>query len=444
MEEKCSHKNHKDIKAMGYCSDCNIYLCNKCFNVHTDYLEGHKLINLSNKAAKDLIFSGICLEENHGQKFEYYCKNHNKLCCASCICKIEGKGKGQHKNCDVVNIEEVSNQKKSKLSENIKYLEKSAVTIESKIEELNKSFEEMNRKKEILHFNIAQVFTKIRQIINEREDEILASFEKMFDNSNFKDENLKKNKKFTKDIQTYLEKGKTLLNGWNNDKDLPSKINGCIDIENIVEKVQNVYNITKANTFSDEKIIFLPQENDSEFNKLVKSIQKFGKIQKISPYNFKQGNNYTLSENGKVAQKTKGGNNWNCFIIGDKEIPQNKITKWNIKLKNFKIMNNTWNVLVGIGPKYKNEENFHRKCWSFVCGEKTLCIKGQEKNYNNHSKGRLNEGDVIEVVVDRVRGNLSFLVNEEDYGVADEKIPVNDELYPVVCINDENQMVEIL
>ena len=37
--------------------------------------------------------------------------------------------------------------------------------------------------------------------------------------------------------------------------------------------------------------------------------------------------------------------------------------------------------------------------------------------YNNHS-GRLKKEDVVEVIVDRNLGNLSFAVSGSDYGIA--------------------------
>lgn len=48
------------------------------------------------------IFTGLCKEENHnGLELEYFSKNHRQLCCAACICKIKGKGKGNHNDCEV-------------------------------------------------------------------------------------------------------------------------------------------------------------------------------------------------------------------------------------------------------------------------------------------------------------------------------------------------------
>ena len=155
--------------------------------------------------------------------------------------------------------------------------------------------------------------------------------------------------------------------------------------------------------------------------------------------------NYTLDKNGLIATKTGGGDGWNCTIIGNKEIPKNKISSWKIRLSNFYIKANTWNVLIGIGPKnLKNEQCFYKYCWSFICGNSALSVKsGSETNYNNHRE-KLKQGDIIEVIVDRKKGDLSFAVNGVNYGLNNIKIPENDELFPVVLINDQGQTVEII
>ena len=59
----------------------------------------------------------------------FYCKNHNKLCCAACLSKMKVNGYGQHFNCEVCLIKDIKKEKKNKLKENIKYLEESSKNI---------------------------------------------------------------------------------------------------------------------------------------------------------------------------------------------------------------------------------------------------------------------------------------------------------------------------
>ena len=68
--------------------------------------------------------------------------------------------------------------------------------------------------------------------------------------------------------------------------------------------------------------------DDNDLKDIVDMIKSFGALSDNSIYKFKfkEGINYTLSNNGLIATKTSGGNSWNCTIIGDKEIPKNKIS----------------------------------------------------------------------------------------------------------------------
>ena len=119
-KKKCSFKEHKEIDAVSYCYDCKVSFCNKCKNFHQGFFDNHHLYNIDNDKE---IFIDICKEKNHSKQLEFYCKNHNQLCCVACFSKIEAKGYGKHKNCDICIIEEIKEEKKNKLKENIKYLE---------------------------------------------------------------------------------------------------------------------------------------------------------------------------------------------------------------------------------------------------------------------------------------------------------------------------------
>ena len=84
--KKCSITKHKEVNAISYCQECNKYMCNKCFNHHQELFEDHHIYNLD----KDIneIFINICKEQNHSNKLQYFCKDHNILCCANCIVQI--------------------------------------------------------------------------------------------------------------------------------------------------------------------------------------------------------------------------------------------------------------------------------------------------------------------------------------------------------------------
>ena len=137
-QKKCSNKNHKEIEAINYCYECELHLCNKCSNYHLELFENHHVSNIS-KDIQD-IFTGLCSEPNHKIELLFYCKSHNKLCCAACLSKIKEKGNGQHHDCDVCSIEEIKDSKKNDLNENIKILNFFSKNIEASINELKEIF----------------------------------------------------------------------------------------------------------------------------------------------------------------------------------------------------------------------------------------------------------------------------------------------------------------
>ena len=176
-KKKCSNEDHKDIDAISYCQECKIYICNKCKNLHQGLFKNHLTNNLDEDKE---IFIDKCQEKNHNDKLEFFCKYHNKLCCLACISRIETNNYGQHKDCDVCIIQDIKEEKKNKLKDNIKYLENLSNNLNNSIKELKELFDKIEEKKEDLKTKIQNIFTKIRSVINEREDELLLEVDNKY------------------------------------------------------------------------------------------------------------------------------------------------------------------------------------------------------------------------------------------------------------------------
>ena len=239
MSEKCSLEKHSDIDAISFCKECNVFMCNKCFYNHSEFLKEKHHTYKIDKNFKE-IFTGILKEENHKNELNYFCKDYN-LCCADCINKKKGKGNDQHSECNIYSIDDIKNEKRNILKENIKKLEEFS-KMEIKIKELKQIFEKMNKDKEELKMGIIKKFSQMRNAINEREDKLLSEIDNKF-NLIIKEDNdlVKKSEQFPNTIKNSLIKGIKLNSEWDNSKEkINSKINDCIKIENSVKAINEL------------------------------------------------------------------------------------------------------------------------------------------------------------------------------------------------------------
>ena len=235
-----------------------------------------------------------------------------------CISKIKGKGNGQHTDCNVCFIEEIKDEKKNKLNENIKTLDEISNKIEDSINKLKQIFQKIYEDKEKLKLDISKIFTKIRNTLNEREDELLLEIDNKYNNLFFTENLINQSDKLPNEIKYSLEKGRKINGDWNDGNNLNKKIQDCLDIENNISIINEInQKIEKCNS-SKIKTKIVP-ENDNELNEFLKTIKIFGKIIFVMSdliFKFKTGQNYSLSNNGLIATKTSGGdflelhNNW--------------------------------------------------------------------------------------------------------------------------------------
>ena len=276
-KKKCSLIEHKDIDSKIICVECNIYMCNKCETFHEKLFPNHQIFN-SDKDTDEL-FTGFCKEKGHPIKLEFFCKTHNQLCCGICIAKIQKEEIGKHKDCNVCTIEEIKEEKKNKINENIKNLKEISNTLQKSIEELKSIFEKINENKEEIKSKIQNVFTKIRNELNKREDELLLEVDKIFDKAYVDERILKDSEKLPEKINSLLSKAENINNYYNENK-LSLFLNVCINVENNIKNIMEINdNIKKYNKLDNQKVEFFPQD-EGTLNKFLEQIKKFGEFRK--------------------------------------------------------------------------------------------------------------------------------------------------------------------
>ena len=261
-KQKCSSIDHIKTDAIIYCNICKVYLCNKCENFHSKIFQNHPIQDL--KKEKINFFSDICPEKNHFNKLKYFCKNHNKLCCASCITKIKDEENGQHKDCEVCLLNEIKTEKDKKFNENYIKLEEIANNLEQTTNQLKLLSEQINKEKEEIILEIQKYFTKLRSALNEREDKLIEEVELKFKNAFFDDNIVNECDKLPNNIKKCLDNGKEIKDKWNKENELSYVINCCIEFENNINKIDEInQKIIKCNS-NKIKIVFEIKEKNIE------------------------------------------------------------------------------------------------------------------------------------------------------------------------------------
>ncbi|KAH3810455.1 hypothetical protein DPMN_138847 [Dreissena polymorpha] len=154
-------KTNTSKTATVFCKDCDEYMCDTCKNPHTTYkTDQHTLVNfLDNKSAPVMIdMKGINKCNEHGRDIEFFCQDHSKLCCSSCVLI--------HRKCGQVDeIAKVSRQTRPELQalkqSLIKLLsEADDIIAECKQSEtvLNESIEKMSSEVDTMRYRMIKLF----------------------------------------------------------------------------------------------------------------------------------------------------------------------------------------------------------------------------------------------------------------------------------------------
>ena len=440
-KKKCLFKEHSEIDAICFCLECNIYMCNKCEKFHSGLFQNHHKYILE----KDIneIFTGHCKETNHNDELNFFCKEHNTLCCAKCIIKIKRNGMGQHNDCEVFNIEDIKEDKKNKLKENISKLEEILKTLEVSLNNIKFKFKEINEKKEEIKLKIQKVFTKIRNELNNREDEILLEVDKYFLDDNI----IRDNEKLPNKIKKLLEKGRSINEEWNKESNLILLINNCINIENDFKNISSIEeNLKKFNMKEKIDIKFYP-ENDEEINNFLEKIRQIRilsykyKFRKC-PENIKDERKYEISgEYDNIISKIKFTAYYSGTICVN-ELEKNCINKWKIKI----LKTENYDIYIGIASEdfdFNSPLPNKNNCsWYFKCKDGCL-YSGPPSNLKWFNSNLKKKGNEIIVIMDMNKGTLKFIIDNEEKGNAFENIQTDKPLFPSVLLMNGDDSIQI-
>ena len=439
---KCYYNEHSEQTATNYCFKCNKFLCETCSTSHFDFNPKHNLFSVDKDL--NLNFTGFCTEENHPNKLDYYCSTHNNLCCAACLCKINDKGDGQHAECKVCYIGDIKEEKKSKLIDNLKLLKKFSSNLKKMLKDIKIIFDRTNPIKEDIIMNIKNIFDNFRILLDNREKELLEEVENIY-SKNFFDENfLKESDKFPTKIKYNLDKGKNVLDNWEEGErngKLNLLINDSINIEKNIQELQTIKDkINSLNTRS--KLQFCTYNDDIEV--ISEKIKNLGKVVCYNhkyifnqcPKDIDEKKKFLISgEKSNIITKTGPNFIWTGTTCLN-EFKEFVEYKWKIKI----LKSETKQIMIGVAPndfniqKMDNTDFSKNICgWYFYCYDLKL-YSGLPHNYINKGNEIVDFSDEIIVVMNMNKRSLKFIVNNIDKGEQYKDIPIDKPLYPVVCL----------
>ena len=171
---------------------------------------------------------------------------------------------------------------------------------------------------------------------------------------------------------------------------------------------------------------------------------------KECPDNVVEKRKYTVDKgNPRVATNI---NDWWSTIIGNVPLPLNRVTSWTIK-KIKSARNYGSSTYIGVAPSDINQNrtgNYFECGWHFSCIHTTLW-SGPPHYYKNKDYGPKKgnggysvEGGSVGVVMDTTKGELSFILDGVNRGVAYEGIPLDKPLVPCILQLEENESFELI
>ena len=146
----------------------------------------------------------------------------------------------------------------------------------------------------------------------------------------------------------------------------------------------------------------------------------------------------SITNDLKTIKKISGGDSWNCSAFGNKSLIKGKINKFKIQLTKM-----TSNFVFGIMPKGTNINGIDNWKKGYI----TCSLNFAKHNlgvYTEFAKQKATEGNIIEIIADLDRGELSFALNGKNLGIFCDNIIKDIEYVPFVDIWKEESELRFL
>lgn len=160
---------------------------------------------------------------------------------------------------------------------------KNLKNISSNFEEILKGLkniiDNVNEEKDKIKLNIQKSFTKLRNALNKREDELLISIDNIYENINTKEIVSREGEKLLNKLRLLLKIGESPeYNELNNTKKLSSLINVYLILENTLKGINSIKE--EINKFNNENKLEINFDQNIDIDKFIESFQDIGKLKK--------------------------------------------------------------------------------------------------------------------------------------------------------------------
>ena len=199
-------EDSKTVQAEKYCSDCDEKLCGECAKWHMRFkaFKTHHVIDLALIGARVLPSSKIYCEIHTDVQIDYFCSQHDVVCCRSCI-------PDSHRSCETVIPLDVASKdviNSSLLSDTLKELDNMTETLEKMGENRDDNRKLLEQKKSSIIKQISTVKSKLLKYIDDLEERLINEVASVQEKN---DEKIKREKKEMSQLMSVLKDNKQEL-----------------------------------------------------------------------------------------------------------------------------------------------------------------------------------------------------------------------------------------
>ena len=325
-----------------------------------------------------------------------------------------------------------------------------------------------------MKIEIQKLFTKIRNELNNREEDLLKKIDDKFDNSFIKEENIRQYEKLPKQIQKLLDEINLVNKEWKIEN-LNYYLNCCSNIETNIAKIKDENeSLQKWNTAKIYKIDYRPK--DYQIPEILENIKSIGDV--YYEFEFEPSKNkindmpeYILSGEKENIITKLSPQNW-IRILSKNNFENNKEYNYKIKI----VKSKSRQIMVGIAqiiPEYINKDimynnkniyanSFFRKRslmyylnkkedkfdfifnygWYFDLNTSSL-FSDYPQNYRNNAIN-YKVKDEIKININMRNRTFYLYTNDENKIILYNNIPSDKPISLSVLLYDEEDSIEII